>query len=81
MEEKFLDLLWELEKLLDTKSGDSLIEKYHWFATNSEHGRDCSYAKKCKLLFFQDEYSKVRSKILELNHLMARIEDKGVKID
>ena len=75
LNQKLLDLLWELEGILGVRSGDSLIEKYSYFVTNSEHGRDCTYAKKTEALFFKDQYSKVRSKILELNHLISKLDE------
>ena len=80
MEDRLLDLLWELEEILNVRSQDSLIEKYNYFVNHSEHGRECTYAKKTQALFFKDQYSKVRSKVLELNHLIFKLdEERGKK--
>lgn len=74
-EELLLDLLWELEEVLLLRSGSSLVEKYHYFNTNSEHGRDCSYAKRAKGLFYKNQFEKVRAKVLEINQLLAKLDE------
>lgn len=74
-QDRFIKLLWELVEELDIPAGDSLVEKYVWFSSHSEKKENCTYSKKIKTLFFRDQYSKVKEKLLEINRLMVKLEE------
>ena len=52
------EILKKLVEFVGATGGDhSMIERYVWFADNSENGTDCRYAKMAKH-FFEEEQAK-----------------------
>jgi len=62
--------LAELEDLLKQGGQDTISEKYRWFVQNSEHGENCSTARKIDRLFTKNLYSKIKQKIEEITKQM-----------
>lgn len=72
--EEILDKLADLRERLNTTAGKekafSAVEAYDGMVKMSEHGRDCQYAERFLLLFFENDYNEVRRMIGELYGLM-----------
>lgn len=54
--------------------GDSMVERYKYFKEHSIHGKDCAYARKCRDLFLQYDYSQIRDRIIHIMKLLDDIE-------
>jgi hypothetical protein len=44
---------------------DSMIERYNFFITHSEFGKDCTYARKCKDIFLREDYEQIKQIFLD----------------
>ena len=58
------EILAKFADFLESTGGDnSLIERYEWFAKNSENGTDCRYARMAKDLFIAEHADKTAEAI------------------
>jgi len=69
-----MDLLWDLVVSLEIKSDSSLLEKYDYFSSNSDHGRNCSFARKCQSLFTSNNYGTIKEVIKKIVEQIREIE-------
>lgn len=81
--DQLMDLLGELHERLSHQGGQpgamNLFEAYKHFYTNSQSGRQCTYARKCQTLFLQKDYEYIKEKIEEIYKLITSIEQTGKK--
>jgi len=72
--DKLLDLLYKLYYRLHNHRGvpcqESLLEKYNYFISHSESGRNCTYAQKCREMFFSEDYEEVSKLLVEVQKLL-----------
>lgn len=78
-EEELMDALIDLRERLrrhkkDGKSDDDMLRRYDYFIKNSNVGRQCQYAQKCKMLFFTVDYLEVKELISQIHKLMEEVE-------
>lgn len=67
------DVLDKFASLMDSLGGDrGLVERYAFFAENSENGSDCRYAKMAKHLFIEENNDNVVGIIKWLYHNWAK---------
>jgi hypothetical protein len=70
--------LWNLCERIRNHGGkpdlDSMAERYKYFVENSEHGKDCSYARKCRDLFERHDYEDVKKQFLLVASLWKNID-------
>ncbi len=77
------DLLLKLHKLTERANNhggslsESMLERYRYFVEHSEHGKDCSYARKCKDLFLTHDYDDTKKLFLEVLEMYRIIEGDG----
>lgn len=45
---------------------NGMLERYNYFIYNSEHGRECKYARKCLDIFLEEDYEDIRKLLLEV---------------
>ena len=60
-----------------TGNDSSMIERYKWFAENSEEGSSCRYARMAKDFFLRDHAGAVAEAIVWLYHNWAKEYEKG----
>lgn len=66
-EPDLLLLLDDLRLRLINKDGYSdMVEKYKYFCTHSEYGKNCSYAKKCKDVYLRYDYEDIKILFLKI---------------
>lgn len=73
--QQLLDILYDLSYRLSHHDGDGidLLERYDYFVRNSERGRACTYALKCKQLFYLSDYDKVKELLIKLTETIRQI--------
>ena len=69
-----MDLLWDMVKYLDIQSGSSILEKYDYFTSNSDHGRNCSFSRKCQSLFTSNNYGTIKEIVKKIVEQIREIE-------
>lgn len=71
-----MDLLGDLRTRLTCTGGNteamSCVEAYDGLVKISDRGRDCEFAQKSLLVFFEKDYSEVKKLVGELHSLMYR---------
>lgn len=81
--QQILDILYDLSYRLRHHDGDGidLLERYDYFIRNSERGRACTYALKCKHLFYLSDYDKVKELLIKLIEVIRSLpgEEKFLK--
>lgn len=73
-----LDLLWDLSIRLKTNQpGNSMLERYNYFIRSSDRGRACTYAMKCKQLFYTYDYQEVKELLKKINDIVDMIDNEN----
>lgn len=54
------------------ENDSSMIQRFKWFAENSENGADCRYAQMAKEFFLKDQADAAAQAIINLYHSWAK---------
>lgn len=77
MSDDLLISLWELSERIRSHGGklpgDSMIERYKFFAENSSYGKGCVYARKAKDLFLTHDHEEIKALLLHIAELYSKI--------
>lgn len=77
MTRDIVDILSDLNNIFtshDGKKDTNILERYYWFKTHRENGKDCRYAKLCHHRFIDADFDKVKPLIIEAFEALKEIE-------
>lgn len=60
------DLWVRIKDHKGSQKNNNMLEKYDYFVRNSNRGRSCTYAHKCKALFLLSDYEDIKKHLLQV---------------